>query len=98
MTEIAVDREGMDVLLARHLRAAEGIDEVFNRLPSPVDGGIASTLMGFIVRASAEASALVADSHRLVAAVATEVLGDIGANEEQAEFTLIQLAKALEDS
>jgi hypothetical protein len=98
MTEITVDREGMDALLARHLRAAEGIGDVLNRLPNSVDGGVASTLMGFIVRASAEASALVADSHRLVAAVTTEVLGELHTNEEQAELTMIQLTKTLEGS
>ena len=95
MSAISVNRESMESLLARQTAAADGIERSFDGLPEGVDGGIASQLIGLVVTASVETSARLADTHRLLAGVAADVLKELDANEEQAASELAELANEL---
>lgn len=91
MTEIRVDREEMDALLDDHIHEAEAIEAKAKTIPSAPDGGIATSLIAYITAAGAEASMLLAGSHRLIEAVARHVLDDLQANEELAESEINDL-------
>jgi hypothetical protein len=92
VSEIAIDRTSMDRLMAVHVTDADAIDTVLGTLPDAVDGGIASAIIGFLVSATAEASGVVSDSYRALAAITVDVLDDMSLTDEQIgdEFESLQ--------
>jgi hypothetical protein len=96
MTEIVIDRVNMERILNLQTAASDSIDSALGGTPTAVDGGIASGMIAFIASAGAEASGLVADAHRALAAIALDVLDDASLTEAQMEDQLDDMTEGLE--
>jgi hypothetical protein len=96
MTDISIDRVSMDKRMKEQVSDAADIDAPLGRMPPAVDGGIASAMIGFLVSAGAEAAGLVTDSHRALAAIASDVLDDLSLTEDEAVAELKKLHDEIE--
>jgi hypothetical protein len=82
VSDIYVDRDGMTRVLGTVTDQTDRVDDGVAAAPSSVDGGIASSLIGFLSSAGAEAALLASSSYRGVCIVASDVLGDLTATDE----------------
>lgn len=86
MTDIYVDREGLEIRLQEVVARIDESDASLADLPPTPDGGIASSLIALIASAGAEAAGVANDATRALAAITTDVLNDLTlTNEEMAE-------------
>lgn len=98
MSEIYVDRPGMELRLNTVLERVDAVDAAVGKMPAAPDGGIASSLIAFIGGAGAEATVLAADTARLLSAVALDVVEDLSATDSRIAEELREMEKDLEAS
>jgi hypothetical protein len=95
MSDIYVDRDNMTSRLGEVLDRVDDLDQALGRRPSAPDGGIAAAMIGFIATAGGEASGVMADAERALAAIATDVLADFALTDEEASVVLEDFADEL---
>lgn len=93
---ITLDRDYVEHLISRQLEVTGTLDTTIGDLPPAPNGGLASSMIGFIVSAVAESSGLAADATRGVMAIATDVVVDFGTTEEEAADQFDDFADELE--
>lgn len=98
MSEIYLDRTGMELRLNTVVDRIDEVDAALGKMPAVPDGGIASSMMAFIASAGAEAAGLAANTARLLSAVAMDVLEDMSATDTRIAQELREMEKDLEAS
>ncbi|GAA1318468.1 hypothetical protein ACFSWE_07315 [Leucobacter albus] len=96
MTEIYVDRDGMERRLGTVLERVDAADRALGKMPAAPDGGIATSLIAFIAGAGAEAAVISADLARLLSAVTIDVVDDMAATDSQIAAELRDMEQDLE--
>lgn len=86
MTDIYVDRDGMEIRLTEVVTRVDDSDAVLAELPPAPDAGIATSIIALIASAGAEAAGVANDATRALSAITSDVLNDMTlTNEEMAE-------------
>ena len=95
MSDIYVERDVMSDRLAEVLARVDGLDQALGQRPAAPDGGIAAAMIGLIATAGGEASGVMADAERALAAIADDVLADLELTDTEAAAVLDDLADEL---
>ncbi|OAN39051.1 hypothetical protein [Microbacterium sp. H83] len=86
MTDIYVDRDGMEIRLREVVARIDDSDAALADLPSAPDAGIATSIIALVASAGAEAAGVANDATRALSAITNDVLADMTlTNEEMAE-------------
>lgn len=94
---INLDHDYVRHLISRQLEATDALDSAIGDLPPAPNGGLASSMIGFITSAVAESSGLAADATRGVMAIATDVVVDFGTSEDEAAEQFDDFAEELNE-
>lgn len=86
MTDIYVDRDGMEIRLREVVARIDESDATLADLPPAPDAGIATSIIALVASAGAEAAGVANDATRALSAITNDVLNDMTlTNEEMAE-------------
>lgn len=77
MSDIYVDRVGMELRLREVIARIDDSDASLSALPSAPDAGIATSMIALIASAGAEAAGVANDAARALTAITNDVLEDM---------------------
>ncbi|GAB3604698.1 hypothetical protein GCM10027413_01070 [Conyzicola nivalis] len=97
MSDIYVDRTNMERLMTLQEEDADSNYTGLGAMPAAVDAGAATALIAFLATGAAEAAGIMADTHRVLAAITTAVVEDVTLTEEQIQEDLGLIGKGLDD-
>ena len=83
MTDIYVDRDGMEIRLREVIARIDESDATLSDLPSAPDAGIATSIIALIASAGAEAAGVANDATRRLSAITNDVLDDMTVKNEE---------------
>lgn len=95
--DIHLDRDNMMRRIGDLLARVDDLDKVLADRPAPVDGGVASAMIGFITVAGAQAAGTVADTHRALSAVVVDVLDDMTLTDAQVGDAFLEITDDLDE-
>lgn len=98
MSEISVDRAGMEQTFARVLPLVDDVDTALGAIPTVPDGGTATEFIGLIMAAAAESAGVAADSYRALVAIARDVMDDLADNDDNAAKEFMELKRQVEEA
>jgi hypothetical protein len=97
MSEISVDRAGMEQTFARVLPLVDDLDTALAAIPGAPNGGIATELIGLVMAAASDSAGVAADSYRALVAIARDVMGDLTDNDANAAKEFMELKRQVEE-
>ena len=83
MTDIYVDRDGMEIRLREVIARIDESDATLSDLPSAPDAGIATSIIALIASAGAEAAGVANDATRGLSAITNDGLDDMTVKNEE---------------